>query len=203
MNYFISDLHFGHKNVLAFDNRPFKDIETHDMELMNRWNDAVGYDDDVYILGDISWYSPSKTIEIYENLNGIKHLIIGNHDEKMLKNRELRSLFVEITHYKKIRDDNNPPIILCHYPIPCFDQHLYGAFHLYGHVHNSFEWNITERTRYELENLYDKKCYMYNVGCMMPYMDYTPRTLEDIIAGYDRWKELGGCRLTIAEMISE
>ena len=23
----------------------------------------------------------------------------------------------------------------------------------------------------------------YNVGCMMPYMDYTPRTLEEIRAG--------------------
>ncbi|MDO5150689.1 MAG: hypothetical protein Q4D76_15070 [Oscillospiraceae bacterium] len=23
----------------------------------------------------------------------------------------------------------------------------------------------------------------YNVGCMLPYMDYTPRTLEEIRAG--------------------
>lgn len=29
-NYYISDLHFGHKNCLAYDNRKFKDIETHD-----------------------------------------------------------------------------------------------------------------------------------------------------------------------------
>lgn len=27
-NYCISDLHFAHKNCLAYDNRKFKDIET-------------------------------------------------------------------------------------------------------------------------------------------------------------------------------
>ena len=29
--------------------------------------------------------------------------------------------------------------------------------------------------------LYDKPCNMWNVGCMKDYMDYTPRTLEEII----------------------
>lgn len=189
MNYYIADLHFGHENVLAFDNRPFKDIEEHDKELINRWNHVVGYDDDVYVLGDISWYNATKTIEIFEQLNGIKHLIIGNHDGRLLKNRELRNLFVEITHYKKIQSDHDSAIILSHYPIPCFDQHLYGAYHLYGHVHNSFEWNIMQRVRYEIETLYEKKCNMFNVGCMMPYMDYTPQTLEDILYEYEKWKE--------------
>lgn len=189
MNYYIADLHFGHENVLAFDNRPFKDIEEHDKELINRWNRSVGYEDDVYVLGDISWYNATKTIEIFEQLNGIKHLIIGNHDGRLLKNRELRNLFVEITHYKKIQSDHDSAIILSHYPIPCFDQHLYGAYHLYGHVHNSFEWNIMQRVKYEIETLYEKKCNMFNVGCMMPYMDYTPQTLEDILYEYEKWKE--------------
>lgn len=27
----------------------------------------------------------------------------------------------------------------------------------------------------------DKDYHFYNVGCMLPYMDYTPRTLEEII----------------------
>ena len=32
-----------------------------------------------------------------------------------------------------------------------------------------------------MTSLYDKPCQMFNVGCMLPYMDYTPRTLDEII----------------------
>ena len=102
MNYFIADLHFGHQNVLAYDNRRFPDIETHDNALIQNWNDIVGYEDDVYVLGDISWHNAVKTIEIFKQLNGNIHLIIGNHDNKLLKNRELRNRFCEICHYKEL-----------------------------------------------------------------------------------------------------
>lgn len=34
-----------------------------------------------------------------------------------------------------------------------------------------------------MKELYGKECEMYNVGAMMPYMDYTPRTLDEIIGG--------------------
>lgn len=178
--FFISDLHFGHRNCMAFDNRPFKTIEEHDTELINRWNSAVGIDDEVWILGDISWHNATRTIEIFNQLNGIKHLCIGNHDKKLLKNKDIRSLFIEIVDYKEIEINNNT-LVLSHYPIPCFNRHYYGAYHFYGHVHNSFEWNMMERVKFEMKTLYDKPCNMFNVGCMMPYIDYTPRTLEEII----------------------
>lgn len=180
---FISDLHFSHANCLAFDNRPFKTIEEHDTEIIKRWNDTVDIDDDVYILGDISWANPTKTVELINRLNGNKHLIIGNHDRKLLKSKTVRDLFVEITDYKEIQLQDGKGIILSHYPIPCFNHHYYGWYHLYGHVHISFEWNMMQRVKYEMEALYDKECNMYNVGCMVGYMNYTPRTLEEIIEG--------------------
>ena len=178
--YFIADLHFGHKNCLAFDNRPFKNIDEHDSEIIERWNDAVGIDDEVWILGDISWYNATKTIEIFNQLNGVKHLCVGNHDKKLLKNKDVRGLFVEIVDYKELMF-NNQTIVLSHYPIPCFNAHYYGAYHLYGHVHTGFEYNLMERVKYEMTALYDKPCNMFNVGCMVKGIDYTPRTLEEII----------------------
>lgn len=188
--FFISDLHFGHKNILAFDNRGFPDVESHDEELIRRWNEQVGIDDDVWILGDISWHNATKTIEIFNRLNGIKHLCKGNHDWKLLRNKQVQELFVEICDYKEINLDNGKGIVLCHYPIPCYNNHFYGWYHLYGHVHNSFEWNMMERNQYEMTALYDKKCKMYNVGCMMPYMKYAPQTLEDIEDSYNHWKTI-------------
>lgn len=178
MNYFIADTHFGHRNALAFDARPFKTIEDHDQIIINNWNGKVGIDDEVFILGDVSWYNVTKTIDIVESLNGNKHLIIGNHDKKLLRNREFRSLFVEIVDYKELSLPDGKGIVLSHYPIPCFNHHYYGWYHLYGHVHNSFEWNMMKLIKYEMEELYDKSCLMFNVGAMLTYMNYTPRTLE-------------------------
>jgi calcineurin-like phosphoesterase family protein len=174
-------INFGHKNCLAFDNRPFKDVEEHDKALIERWNSVVGIDDDTWILGDFSWYPATKTIAIYKQLNGIKHLIVGNHDHKLLRNKDVQGLFVEITDYKEINFGNNNGVVLSHYPIPCFNHHYYGWYHLYGHVHSSFEWNMMERVKYEMTALYDKPCNMFNVGCMVPYMNFTPRTLGEII----------------------
>ena len=77
--------------------------------------------------------------------------------------------------------DNDRNVVLCHYPIPCFKNHFYGWIHLYGHVHNSFESNMMEHTKYLIEELYGKQCQMFNVGAMMPLMNYTPRTLDEII----------------------
>ena len=187
--FFIADLHFGHKNCLAYDNREFPSIEAHDEALIERWNNAVGIGDDVWILGDISWYSSMKTIEIFKRLNGTKHLCIGNHDKRLLKNRDVQSLFSEIVDYKELQLDDETGIVLSHYPIPCYNNHYYGWYHLYGHVHISFEWNLMKQVQYEMRNLYGKDSRIYNVGCMVPGMDYTPRTLEEIKRIFDSKKD--------------
>jgi len=189
MVYYIADLHFGHTNAIKFDNRPFENIHMHDFTISTLWNETVKPDDDVYILGDISWYSADKTVDIFNNLNGVKHLIIGNHDHKLLRNQNVRDLFVEITDYKEIKDENKN-VILSHYPIPSFNKHYYGAYHFYGHVHNSEEWRQMELVKRQMIEKLNKPCNMINVGLMMPYMNYEPKTFKDIVSGYEEHKPI-------------
>lgn len=181
-NFYISDTHFGHKNILQYDNRPFLTVEDMDKKLIENWNFVVSNEDHIYILGDFSWDTEPGWEKLLTQLKGQKTLIKGNHDISPCRTRKY---FADVKDYKEIKD-NNRSVVLCHYPIPCFNRHFYGGYHLYGHVHSSFEWNMTENARRTMEDLYLKPCNMYNVGAMMKYMNYTPRTLDEIIAGYEK-----------------
>ena len=178
MNYYISDLHFSHKNCLSYDNRPFNTIKEMNEALINNWNSVVTNEDTVYILGDMFWCNAEESIEILKRLNGKKRLIKGNHDR--CHDNQFKKYFEKISDYAEI-NDNGRKVVLCHYPIPCFKNHFYNWYHLYGHVHNSFEWNMMENTKRQMKELYNKPCEMYNVGAMMTYINYTPRTLDEII----------------------
>lgn len=175
---YIADWHYGHANILHFDNRPFKTIFEHDKELIRRWNAAVNPCDTVYILGDMFWCKATDAIAVLKQLNGQKILIKGNHDR--CHDINFKKCFVKICEYEEVQDGEDN-IVLCHYPIPCFKNHFYGWRHFYGHVHTSFEENLMQHNRYLMEELYGHSCEMYNVGAMMPYMDFTPRTKQEIL----------------------
>ena len=177
MKFYIADWHYDHKNILAYDNRPFKNVEEMNAELIKRWNNAVSNEDIVYILGDMFWCKLTKASVVLDKLNGKKILIKGNHDRC---DKQFVSKFEKVVDYLEIKDGDRH-VVLCHYPIPCFKNHYYGWYHLYGHVHSSFEYNMMEHNKHLMKELYAVPCKMYNVGAMMPYMDYTPRTLDEII----------------------
>lgn len=80
MDYFISDLHFGHKNIIEYEKRPFRSIEHMNDELVKRWNKVVTNEDTVFCLGDVSFCGAELTRNYVSALNGKKILIMGNHD---------------------------------------------------------------------------------------------------------------------------
>lgn len=186
--FYISDWHYGHNNILSFDNRPFKSIDEMNAALIKRWNNVVLPGDIVYVLGDMFWCKMEEAIPVLKSLNGQKFLIKGNHDR--CNDGRFIKQFAKVTEYLEV-DDGGRKVVLCHYPIPCFKNHFYGWFHLYGHVHNSFEFRMMEHDKFLMQELYGRECRMFNVGAMMPYINYQPRTLDEILAANPEEKKDG------------
>lgn len=176
--FYISDTHFGHTHIIRYDNRPFMNATEMEETIIKRWNEIVGDKDTVYILGDFSWYKEAQTLDILNRLTGQKVLIKGNHDRISPK---VAKKFVKVCDYLEIKD-NGRKVILSHYPMPFWNGQFRDSVHLYGHVHNSHQWNVCESLCRELRHLQDIPMRMYNVGCMMEWINYTPRTLDEIEA---------------------
>ena len=160
--------------------------------IKDNWNHTVTNADHVYILGDLSWKENDESIALISTLRGNKHMILGNHDR--FTDQRLKQLFVEVCNYKEIKDkiDNKEySVILSHYPLAFWNhQHRYRrdgeehniwAIQLYGHVHNSVEEVIFKQFINDLNGKCNIKCIAKNVGCMLPYMNFTPRTLKEIM----------------------
>lgn len=183
-NLYISDLHIFHNNIIYFDDRPFKDTDEMTNEIIKRWNNAVEPCDHVYVLGDMFWQNSVGAIEVLNKLKGNIHLIKGNHDH--INSSKYKKKFAEITDYKKMSDIVNlssRPVVLSHYYMPFYDTHYRNGILLHGHSHMTPEsYDEREITQALIAKGYPME--VYNVGCMYPYMDYTPRTLDEIVAGY-------------------
>jgi len=72
--YFTSDTHFGSERTLELSKRPFKSVEEMDMVMIQRWNDTVHPNDEIYHLGDFG------NMEYLKYLNGYKGFINGNYE---------------------------------------------------------------------------------------------------------------------------
>ena len=153
MKYYISDLHFGHRNILDFEQRPFSSVEEMDVEYIRRWNNKIKKGDEIYILGDLSFYKGEKTNEILKQLNGQKFLIEGNHDNMYLSDKKFdRNLFIWIKDYEGIKDEGDY-IVLFHYPIQVWNRQHYESLHFYGHIHSNK--GTMHPMKYEIPNSYN------------------------------------------------
>jgi calcineurin-like phosphoesterase family protein len=152
--FFTADCHFDHANIIKYCNRPFKNIDHMNEELVSRWNKVVSPGDLVYHLGDFAYKGSGPKFE--KRLNGSIVHIMGNHDRNngvktILKYAimEFGGMTIYATHippeeqknqYEKNKEYSmieNCSIILC------------------GHVHNNWKWRKFE----------DK--YVINVGVDM------------------------------------
>ena len=131
MDYFISDLHFHHKNIIGYCNRPFKNVLEMDEAMISNWNAKVGVSDNVFVIGDVALSLIG--LDLACRLNGKKRLIIGNHDYPLLPEIKRRKIFETIA-YSMVIVSGGQTITLSHFPMYTF----IGDYLIYGHVHNNY-----------------------------------------------------------------
>lgn len=154
MIYFTSDTHLGHDKPFIYKARGFPDIKTHDAAIIQRWNEIITPEDEVYILGDLIFGDKDYGEECLKQLNGIKHFIRGNHDGKTkieiyLKNSFIDEGYAQVLKYKKYY------FYLSHYPAVTTNGKIESlkqiSCNLFGHTHSK-------------ELFYNDIPWMYNVA---------------------------------------
>lgn len=124
MKWFTADLHFKHKNIIRFCNRPFSSVEEMDETLIKNWNECVSDSDIIYHLGDFCFGDSSS---ILLRLKGRIEFIKGSHDRGS-KAPYLMNIVIE-----------GIPVTLCHYAMRTWHRSHYNAFHLFGHSHGNLD----------------------------------------------------------------
>lgn len=132
MDYFTSDMHFGHENIIRYCGRPFETVDEMNNEIIKRWNKTVSSDDTVYVVGDVFLCGSQKGGEIVKQLNGRKILIKGNHDSSVSK--MLKSGFDEVHYAMDYQLPDDRRVFICHYPMP-HDLVANYDLQIHGHIH--------------------------------------------------------------------
>ena len=167
-----SDTHFGHDREFLWGPRGFRSIQEHDEAIIANWNEVVGSDDDVYILGDLMLGDNTHGVKCVERLNGKIHLIRGNHDTDTrlwkvypsIKNIVEYCGCADMLTYKKYH------FYLSHFPTLTANLEKESlkqcTLNLFGHTHQK-------------DNFFQDLPYMYHVG--LDSHHNTPVLLDDII----------------------
>jgi calcineurin-like phosphoesterase family protein len=197
MIYVTSDLHFNHDKFFLYAPRDFKSVEEMNKYIVNRWNDTITDEDDVYILGDLMLNDNDTGMELLRSLNGKLHIIYGNHDTPTRQElyNELENV-VEAGYATafKYRHYN---FYLSHYPTLCsnydIDKPLKArVINLCGHTH-------TEDKFADMD-----KGLIYH--CEMDAHNCCPVLLDDIIWDIKQYllhQDEETCRVALPEPQSE
>lgn len=176
--FFTSDTHFGHKNILNFCERPFKDTDEMDEAIITNWNNKVGKDDIVFHLGDFAFATNKRWQDLICKLNGKIILVLGNHDIVRWPGDYTMNLFERVENQIMLKIDNKYKVYLNHFPFLCYDGVYRNpqdcTIQLHGHVHERIgdTGKDKDRLKYRFP-------YQYDVG--VDNNNFTPISWEEIL----------------------
>jgi len=134
-----SDHHFYHERILEFcsEQRPFSCVDEMNEVIVERHNSLVKPNDHVWYFGDVVFGDAksnlAKRLEIIDRMNGIKHLLGGNHDKLRAAMSEYQKYFVSIEAYREFGHNKD---ICSHYPVHTHQVEKRYKFNVHGHMHD-------------------------------------------------------------------
>ena len=130
--WFTADLHLGHRNIIDYCNRPFRDVEAMNNALIENWNESIAAEDTVWVVGDFALGKIADTLPMVGALHGNKILVAGNHDRCWAGHgrradewteRYLDADFDEIVQGSTRVDVGGTSVVVCHFPYRGDSQH--------------------------------------------------------------------------------
>ena len=165
---FIADLHLSHINMAL--HRGFSTVEEHDEHIIEKWNSTVHKRDVTYILGDITM-EKSSPYHMIDRLNGIKHVVLGNHDRQ----QDVKKLLEHVNSVAGMVQYKG--VMLTHCPIHPMELEYRFNRNIHGHIHEKQVMrDVYHLGTYKITQLIDERYIC--VSCER--VDYTPKTLEEL-----------------------
>lgn len=180
-DFYTSDLHFSHKNIIKYCDRPFRDIHEMNEALIQNYNSVVKENDNVLFVGDVFFCPHDSMIrEKMTRLNGNKYLVIGNHDKSPNKMLDFGFKWVEkeiviqinnrtcrVNHYPyaKVEEDVYPEIKFKDKYSHLRPKYIEGEILIHGHTHSKYKvfensinvgvdcWDMFPASKEQIEDL--------------------------------------------------
>ena len=169
----------SHNKEFLYEPRGFTSIEEMNEAIVERWNEVVGVEDEVWNLGDFALVNAGAAVPYIQRLNGRIKWVAGNHDQPMkivtITSSCSNVEFVGYAAVIKVRKFN---FYLSHYPTLTGNMDdnkkpWQRVWNLHGHTHSQEKWDATVPLAYNV--------------CMDAHNCY-PVNIEEIIADIRGYK---------------
>jgi len=189
-NWFTSDLHFGHANIIEYCKRPFANVEEMDETLFKNLLETVPAGDTLWVLGDVAMKNKAFAETVAKRLAQMPFkikIIAGNHDKgktkiyadngllehdggrhdynlSLFRDNHIHNQLVSMGHHPLVGGAPEPKLYLC------------------GHVHEKWQFESFGSVDKDLNATFNINC---NVG--VDVWDMKPVHLDTIMDARDKF----------------
>lgn len=162
--WFSSDIHFGHKNIIDFCNRPWETVDEMNEGIIENFNRFISPEDTLILVGDLCMGKKDDSIPLLARIKGRKIIVPGNHDpfhtsaeKREWKRKEWKQRYFDEGGINSIHPEqfncsiDGQRVRVCHFPYTGDSQEEdryanlrpvdEGHWLIHGHVHDAWQVN--------------------------------------------------------------